>query len=153
MFKSIAPTQPINSKKVLRKIKEDLIRLSPLLLQLEQMAEDDLDQLEISSHLSQFHDAVMEIEVAISSKQDLVDVEFIDDFCSPTIGMGVGQLVSLRSYIRKEAKRAKRLSGQLQNSMNTLQRQMLDMEAQYPDDSNEIEQELQEFFLDQNIAY
>jgi hypothetical protein len=153
MFKSIVPTQPISSKKVLRKIKEDLIRLSPLLLQLEQMAEEDLDQLAISSKLSQFQNAIVDIEDAILNKRDFGSAEFVDDFCSPTVVMGGGQSVSLRSYIRKEAKRARRLSGQLQNSMNTLQRQMLDMQAQYPDNSNEIEQELQEYFLDQNIAF
>jgi hypothetical protein len=153
MFKSIAPINPINSKKVLRKIKEDLIRLSPLLLQLEQMAEEDLDQLEISSQLNQFHDAIMDIEAVISSKQDYGSAEFIDDFCSPIAIIGGGQSVSLRSYIQKEAKRTRRLSGQLQNSMQNLQQRIQDMQAQYPYDSNEIEQELQEFFLDQNIAY
>ena len=153
MFKSIAPSNPVNSLKLLRKIKDDLLRISPLLLQMEQMNEEDLEQAGISSQLTQLHEAVMDLEAATTSIQYYSDEENFNsiDFSLPK--KDKKSSISLRGYIQKEAKRAKRLSGQLQTSMESLQQQVQALQTQYPDDSNELEQELQELFQDQNIAF
>lgn len=118
-------------------LQEDLFRLSGLVLQLSDLPEEQLASLDIADQMEAIHCCLNRFEARCMAIKVVTGAEFYDEELE-----SVSPVTDDWGKVRKEAKRAQKLAGQLSAALKKIHSELEECRTSAPKDVSRIHQVL-----------